>query len=389
MVSKVNLKFNNQGISKKFLPLRVLVIGGFGFHLDNQIGGQKTSIQLLCAILNNRIFEIRKIDVIKGFKNSVKLTDLKNFISVSGSILKLNWNRKVDRTILFSAGGKSLVEKLIFANLGCLFGTKQFIFVRAELRPANTVLDKFYRLSSRALARRSISFVVQSESLKRGLLNSLGSGIDCHCIPNWTASSSIKADVERREKRYHELINVPGGIVRLIFVGWLVEAKGVVKLVHAVAMLPKTCRVECTIVGDGNQAAFVREEIRNLELEARVVVVGRLSRGSVLETLLRHDILILPSETEGMSNALIEAASSGLALVATKVGGVADFFVDNVSICFAERSPASLAEIILQLYTDRKRLVEISRAGRQAAIQNFGSHVGGYRVGKLLIEKVG
>ena len=79
--------------------------------------------------------------------------------------------------------------------------------------------------------------------------------------------------------------------------------------------------VELDLVGDGPAAPRIRALVRRLGVDTRVRFHGLRPRADVLLHLARADVLVLPSEYEGLSHALLEAAAAGLACVASDRGG--------------------------------------------------------------------
>jgi len=77
------------------------------------------------------------------------------------------------------------------------------------------------------------------------------------------------------------------------------------------------------------------------------------------------DLVVLPSHSEGSPNCLLEAMAAGLAVVATKVGGVPEVAADGHSSLLVDRNhPAMLAEAIDRLLNDeplRRRLGDAAR----------------------------
>lgn len=74
------------------------------------------------------------------------------------------------------------------------------------------------------------------------------------------------------------------------------------------------------IIGEGEERTHLLALIRELELEEHVFLTGHIENAARL--LKAFDIFILPSRSEALSYALIEAAQAGLPIIATKTGGI-------------------------------------------------------------------
>jgi len=107
-------------------------------------------------------------------------------------------------------------------------------------------------------------------------------------------------------------------VARVVFVGRLVNWKGLAHLVEAVAPLEK---VHLTIVGDGPERQSLETATKRLGLGSRVDFKGALNSDGVLQVLETSHILALPSEYEGLSHTLLEACAAGLPCVASDRGG--------------------------------------------------------------------
>ena len=77
------------------------------------------------------------------------------------------------------------------------------------------------------------------------------------------------------------------------------------------------------LVGDGKHRPELEARARNLGLDGRVRFVGELPSGpAVREELDRADLFILPSRTEGLPRAMIEAMARGVPCIGTTAGGI-------------------------------------------------------------------
>ncbi len=108
----------------------------------------------------------------------------------------------------------------------------------------------------------------------------------------------------------------------VIFVGSLAQPyKGLDVLLAALARTSRPHRA--TIVGDGALRPSLEAQAARLGLHGRVRFVGVVPSGQpVFDLLAAADLFVLPSRTEGMPRALLEAMAVGLPCLATAVGGV-------------------------------------------------------------------
>jgi glycosyltransferase involved in cell wall biosynthesis len=111
---------------------------------------------------------------------------------------------------------------------------------------------------------------------------------------------------------------VPGPV--LASIGRLSFEKGHADLIEAIGVLARRGRrVSLVLAGDGPERARLTEQIRALGLEGSVFLPGYLAEPQRL--LEEADLMVLPSHTEGLPNAVLEALAMDVPVLATRVGG--------------------------------------------------------------------
>jgi glycosyltransferase involved in cell wall biosynthesis len=140
----------------------------------------------------------------------------------------------------------------------------------------------------------------------------IGNGIDTEKYKpiNEKKRESIKNNIGIIEKRI------------IIFVGRLSVEKNVEGIINAWQRVNNKTKKEWTllIVGDGPQRYNLNEMIKKFNLKDSVVFVG--FRNDISECMAAADMYVSFSNNEGLSNSLLEAMSSGLPVVASRVSGV-------------------------------------------------------------------
>jgi glycosyltransferase involved in cell wall biosynthesis len=138
--------------------------------------------------------------------------------------------------------------------------------------------------------------------------------------------NGVEIDVfhPRGEPKSNESINI-------LCVGRLIERKGQHYLINAFAALKHTTRqpVHLTLVGTGDFESQLRSIAKDLDLRDSITFKGFVPREIMPEVYRDADIFVLPSQSEGMSIALLEAMASGLPLVVTNTGGVKELVEDQ------------------------------------------------------------
>jgi sugar transferase (PEP-CTERM/EpsH1 system associated) len=129
-------------------------------------------------------------------------------------------------------------------------------------------------------------------------------------------------------------------------------------------------RMRLVIVGDGP----LRPTVEGILRDARVAHLAWLAgaRDDVPRLLQMLDCFALPSQTEGISNTILEAMACGRCIVATRVGGNAELVEDGLSgTLVPAHDPAKLAEAILRYFTDPALAASHAAAAHARAIGEF------------------
>jgi glycosyltransferase involved in cell wall biosynthesis len=159
-------------------------------------------------------------------------------------------------------------------------------------------------------------------------------------------------------------------------VGNIRRVKGHDLLVRAAALLvPRFPTLNFSVAG------AVLEPEYFAELEDLVKALGLAGRfhfsGPVTDTqahLAGADIFVLPSRSEGFSNAILEAMAAGLPVVASDVGGNAEAVQDGVSgTIIPPENVGALADAIAGLLDDPERARSFGRAGKEIVARRFSN----------------
>lgn len=140
--------------------------------------------------------------------------------------------------------------------------------------------------------------------------------------------------------------------------------------IRAAAILsPMWPQVRWHVIGDGELLPGIRALAHELGVGERVVFAGRVS--DVADYLGRLQIGVLCSDSEGLSNAVIEYMLRGAAVVATAVGGNTELIRDGFNgLLVPAGDPAALAAAIRRVVEDdglRHRLADAARADAEAS----------------------
>lgn len=159
---------------------------------------------------------------------------------------------------------------------------------------------------------------------------------------------------------------------QLLFVGTLIERKGLRDLIEALAQprvraLPWHLR----IVGEGEQHQWAGL-VATHRLDDRVTFAGWVASAGVHQLLEDSDVLVLPSLNEGLPMVILEAMAHGRPVIATPVGSVCDAVEDEVTgLLVAPSDPDALAHALERIIVDKELRSKLGTAGRDLIVERF------------------
>jgi len=159
---------------------------------------------------------------------------------------------------------------------------------------------------------------------------------------------------------------VGGGSITVTFVGLSFERKGGPTLLEAIETMDEETKSRATFVFIGEFPASAAAA-RSPHGGSRLEVLGRIPHDAAKEQLARSDIFVLPSRSEGLPVALLEAMSCGAVPVVTAVGDIPSVVKHRVNgLIVSPDDAAGLRAAIVELIEDvglRRRLSVEAKLG--------------------------
>lgn len=170
------------------------------------------------------------------------------------------------------------------------------------------------------------------------------------------------------------------GAWRLIQASRLIPKKGLFTTLEALRLVvPHFPALKFIVCGTGPVKDEFLQKRDELGLTANVQVLGWLDQPRLLAEYGKAHLFLHPSELtatadqEGIPNAMLEAMSTGLPVVATHHGGIPEAVTHGIDgLLVPERSPRELADAILSLLRDPARLTQLSQAAASTVRNRFG-----------------
>ena len=170
----------------------------------------------------------------------------------------------------------------------------------------------------------------------------------------------------------------PHSGLRLLFVGRLVERKGVHVLLDALALLPEEPPVRLAVIGDGPERDALERRARSLGIEGRVEFRGYVPRETLEHALASCDALVLPAirdakgDVEGLGVVLLEAMGFGRPVIASRAGGIVDIVRPGVNGLLVPPGDApALAGAIESFARDPALVRRLGAAAREDVRERF------------------
>ena len=172
---------------------------------------------------------------------------------------------------------------------------------------------------------------------------------------------------------------VPSSTESLLFVGRLVEKKG---LRYLLAAMPKILKrfpqAHLTVVGDGPSRLELEKLASDLGLRARVRFLGAFKNEELPAVYQRAGVVVFPSvvsadgDREGFGLVLVEALGCGCACVVTDLPAMMDIVQDGkTAIVVRQKNPDEMAAAVIRLLTDPGLRSEMVREGRRQVLESF------------------
>jgi glycosyltransferase involved in cell wall biosynthesis len=163
-------------------------------------------------------------------------------------------------------------------------------------------------------------------------------------------------------------LGLPADRPLALFLGRLSPVKGPDVLVEALRPLrERGVRAAFVLTGEGQLRGPLEDAVRAHGLQDEVVFTGPVPRERVAEYLAASDVLVLPSRSEGLPHAVLEAMALGLPVVASAVGGVPEVVQDGVTGALVPpEDPRALAAALEPLLIDAGLRARYGRAGQAA-----------------------
>ncbi|MGD2141857.1 MAG: N-acetyl-alpha-D-glucosaminyl L-malate synthase BshA [Candidatus Bathyarchaeota archaeon] len=186
-----------------------------------------------------------------------------------------------------------------------------------------------------------------------------------HVIPNFVDEEAFAPNPVGEERIRN------GRDIVVTHISNLRPVKRVHDLVYAMAIVTKEVpEAKLVLIGDGPDRHSIEVLVKRLKLSNNILLTG--FRSDVAHLLGCSDVVVLCSETESAPLTLLEGMSSGLPVIATKVGGIPEIVQDGVNgFLVPPKNPEAIAERLLELNSDSSLRSRLGNVARETILERY------------------
>jgi len=198
--------------------------------------------------------------------------------------------------------------------------------------------------------------IVLDSSSKR-ILDASGFN-NVHLIPNPISEEKINSYKEQESRNKS-----------ILFVGHVIETKGVVDLVNAYYSLD--LNLDLDIVGPFEPE--FKEWILAIspEKSKKIKFWGELSTFEILKKMNSCRVFVLPSHTEGFPNVILEAMSQSCTIISTKVGAIPDMLKDECGVIINPKNFTELADNLNHILKNNELSANLGLNARKKVLEEY------------------
>ncbi len=282
----------------------------------------------------------------------------------------LQWARKVAALIRHERVSVIHAHEFTANVYGSLLGKLLSVPVVATIHGKNYYWEQAKRRVAYRWVSRQANLVAVSQDLKQFVMQRVGVSADrisviYNGVEPFRDPAPEQVDLIREELGLAAWDHVIGAV------GSLYPVKGHRHLLNALpAVLREFPKSLLLLVGRGDQEGALKEQAVELGIDRHVRFLGFRKDVPLLLSLV--DLFVLPSLSEGLSMALLEAMAAGKPVVATRVGGNPELVEDSrTGFLVPSEDPSALAEGMLRALRGRAQGCDMGSEGKRLVSERF------------------
>lgn len=348
-------------------------------EITDRISPEEVEFHLITHLFEKTALRTERIGNVTVYRVGFGSAYLSKILFVPLAALKA---RSLHKTLHFSGMWAMMTYMLMPLTLARLGGVKipyaltlqdgdpyEKVFERWFIKPALPLIDKGFRDAS---VIQVISEYLGTWPKKRGSKSEVVLIRNGANPKNFEQFYSDEALLEIRNE-----LGKQAGDIYLFIAARLVYQKGIDTVMRALAVLPT--QVKFLIAGGGPEEAMLKSLASELGLSDRVIFLGALERDDVpkYRNTIVSDIFVHPSRSEGLGNSVLSAMAGRLPVVATQVGGLADFIFDEADPRGATAwpvtpdNPEQIAEAVRDIMANKTKVTERTENARRMVEREY------------------
>lgn len=222
------------------------------------------------------------------------------------------------------------------------------------------IIEKYRVELLKKIVEEAKTFICVSDLLKKSVIELTNSNKEILVIPNMLNEHFYyDKSVDRTDSEFN-----------FIAIGRIVEVKRFIFTVEAFyKAFPNEEHIKLHIVGDGPLYNKVKEKVKNLNIENRVIMHGFLSRKEIANLLRRSDVFVSASVLETFGVPFIEAMACGKPVIGIKGGPIDKYITKDIGVLFEKDNINSLILNLNYMYKMKNNYNEEMISN--VAISNF------------------
>ena len=245
------------------------------------------------------------------------------------------------------------IPVLCTSHGGDLYGLNNWLLKKLKI----WVLNQFYAITvvSNAMRKETLRLGIASEKIQ---VIPMGVDLKSQFVPNH--------NIQRQKNS-------------ILYVGRLVEKKGVIYLLYAFAkILNRYPNSILTIVGSGVEELPLKQRTKDLGIVGRVRFLGAVENSELPVLYQQHEVVVFPSiigkdgDREGFGLVLVEALGCECAIIATDLPALQDILTDRENALIVEQNNVEqLATKLSELFDDADLRQTLGKNGRSFVLAHY------------------
>jgi len=262
---------------------------------------------------------------------------------------------------------KSFIRDGIFALIAKVNKKKTVVFFRGWEKSFEARIEHSFVWMFKFFFGKSDAFIVLAEQFKKtlerwGIVQPIYQAITV-VDEDLLAGFDIQNALKKRQSSEKW---------RVLFLSRIIRNKGIYETIEAVSHLKaKYPMIELIVAGDGDELEKVKSLVNNRKM-SNVTFVGYVRGKEKRSMFEKSQVFCFPSYGEGLPSSIVEAIAYGLPVVTRPVGGLADFFKNEVHGFITDSlNPDIFANLIERLFLNKELYNKISLSNYQYAQSHF------------------